>query len=71
MAIDERHRQQWSEERDQRERFRAAWSMLKKFSPREGEDDETFRRRMAWENQMGMMEMDAREEVANDDDVAS
>lgn len=71
MAIDERHRQQWSEERDQRERFRATWSMLRKFRPREGEDDETFRRRMAWENQMGMMEMDAREYVANDDDAAS
>lgn len=68
MAVDERQQRQWIEKRDRRERFRAAWALLKKYRPREGEDDEAFERRMRHENDMYALECDLREDVANDED---
>lgn len=69
MAIDERFRRQWRAEQERRQTVRNVSRMLRTFGPREGEDDAAYGRRMARQNHLHALETDAREDVANDDDV--
>lgn len=71
MSIDERLQRRWRAEQARRQKVRDVAHILRTFTPRDGEDDETYRRRLARQDDLCAMEMDAREEVANDDDITS
>jgi len=69
MSIDERHQSRWRAGQARRQLVRDVSKLLRTYAPREGDDDETYRRRLARQDDLHAMEMDAREDVANDDDV--
>lgn len=71
MPIDERLRRRWRAEQERRQTVRDTAHILRTFAPRNGEDDETNRRRLARQDELCAMEADAREDVANDDDAGS
>ena len=71
MSIDERHQRRWRAAQARRQMVRDALHVLQTYGPREGEDAETFRHRLARQNHLHELEMDARGDVANDDDVTS
>lgn len=68
MSIDERHLRRLRAERERRQLVRDVRRTLSAYSPRDGEDDEAYRRRLAQQDDLCALEMDAREDVANDDD---
>jgi hypothetical protein len=69
MSIDERHPQRWRAQQVRRQLVRDVAHPFWMFSPRDGEDDETYKRRLARQNDLCALEADAREDVANDDDA--
>ncbi len=71
MSIDEWHQRRWRAEQARRQKVRDVAHILWTFAPRNDEDDETYRRRLARQDDLCALEMDAREEVANDDDALS
>lgn len=71
MPIDERHHQRWRAEQERRQLVRNVAHMLRKYAPRDGEDDETYKRRLARHDDLCALEADAREDVANGDEATS
>lgn len=69
MSIDERHQCRWRAEQARLQNVRDVAHILWTFAPRNDEDDETYRRRLARQDDLYAMEADARQDVANDDDV--
>lgn len=69
MPIDERHQRRWRAEQARRQMVRDDSHLLHTFSPRAGENEETDRLRLSRQDNMHAVEMDAREDVANDDDM--
>lgn len=71
ISVDERHQRRWHVEQERRHLVRDMARVLHTYGPCDVEDDAAYRRRLARQDDLFALEMDAREDVANDDDGTS